>query len=168
MTPLTDSLTSLGNRQLLEKDLAVYEGQVVRYGLRICIALIHVNDFETFVERYGRTASDRAIVALAERLANGSRLGDAVYRVDENEFVCLLPEQSVETGALAVNRMIQSFGQLEIPHEDTPSGLLRVSAGLVLLDAEHVKPAAELLADAKAALEPDSSAGDAPQDGPDA
>ena len=81
MIPLTDPLTSLGNQRLLEKDLAVYEGQVARYGMRSCVALIDIDDFAKFNDRYGREAGDKAIVAIAERLANRSRLGDYVYRV---------------------------------------------------------------------------------------
>jgi len=152
MIPLTDPLTSLGNRNLLEKDLTVYEGQVARYGLRSCVALIDIDDFKKFNDRYGRAAGDQAIVAVAERLANRSRSGDSVYRVGGDEFICLLPEQSLETGAIAVDRMRRNIEELAIPHEDSSSGFLTVSAGLALLDAEHLKAASELLKDAETAL----------------
>ena len=152
MIPLTDPLTSLGNQRLLEKDLAVYEGQVARYGMRSCVALIGIDDFKKFNDRYGRAAGDQAIVKVAERLANRSRLGDSVYRVGGDEFICLLPEQSLESGALAMDRMRRSIEELAIPHEDSSSGFLTVSAGLTVLDAENLKSASELLKDAQAAL----------------
>jgi diguanylate cyclase (GGDEF)-like protein/PAS domain S-box-containing protein len=151
-TALTDPLTSLGNRQLLEKDLAVYEGQVARYGLRSCIALIDIDEFKRFNARYGREKGDEVIVAIAERLASRSRSGDSVYRVGGDEFICLLPEQTLETGAIAVDRMCRSIAELAIPDEDSPTGLLTVSTGLALLDAEHLKATAELMKDAEAAL----------------
>ena len=158
MIPLTDPLTSLGNQRLLEKDLAVYEGQVTRYGMRSCVALIDIDDFKKFNERYGAEEGDKAVVAIAERLSNRSRLGDSIYRVGGDEFVCLLPEQSLESGALAVDRMRQSIEELAIPNEDSPTGLLTVSAGLTVFDAEHLKPASELLKDARAALTQTKSA----------
>jgi diguanylate cyclase (GGDEF)-like protein len=151
-TPLTDPLTSLGNRQLLEKDLATYEGQVARYGLRSCIALIDIDNFKRFNDRYGRERGDEVIVAIAERLASRSRSGDAVYRVGGDEFICLLPEQTLETGAIAVNRMQRSIAELAIPDEDSPTGILTVSTGMALLDAEHLKASAELMKDAEASL----------------
>jgi diguanylate cyclase (GGDEF)-like protein/PAS domain S-box-containing protein len=151
-TPLTDPLTSLGNRQLLEKDLATYEGQVARYGLRSCIALIDIDNFKRFNDRYGRERGDEVIVAIAERLASRSRSGDAVYRVGGDEFICLLPEQTLETGAIAVNRMCRSIAELAIPDEDSPTGILTVSTGMALLDAEHLKASAELMKDAEASL----------------
>jgi len=150
--PLTDPLTSLGNRQLLEKDLAVYEGQVTRYGLRSCIALIDIDEFKEFNDRYGREKGDEVIVAVAERLASRSRSGDSVYRVGGDEFICLLPEQTLGTGAIAVDRMRRNIEELAIPNEDSPSGVLTVSAGLALLDAEHLKATGELLKDAEIAL----------------
>jgi diguanylate cyclase (GGDEF)-like protein/PAS domain S-box-containing protein len=149
---LTDPLTSLGNRQLLEKDLAVYEGQVARYGLRSCIALIDIDNFKRFNDRYGRDKGDEVIVAIADRLASRSRSGDSVYRVGGDEFICLLPEQTLETGAIAVDRMCRAIAELAIPDEDSPSGILTVSTGLALLDAEHLKATAELLKDAETAL----------------
>jgi diguanylate cyclase (GGDEF)-like protein/PAS domain S-box-containing protein len=151
-TPLTDPLTSLGNRQLLEKDLAIYEGQVARYGLRSCIALIDIDNFKRFNDRYGREKGDEVIVAIADRLASQSRSGDAVYRVGGDEFICLLPEQTLETGAIAVSRMCRSIAELAIPDEDSPTGVLAVSAGMALLDAEHLKASAELMKDAEASL----------------
>ncbi|MGD0853492.1 MAG: sensor domain-containing diguanylate cyclase [Acidimicrobiales bacterium] len=151
-TPLTDPLTSLGNRQLLEKDLAIYEGQVARYGLRSCIALIDIDNFKRFNDRYGRERGDEVIVAIAEQLASRSRSGDAVYRVGGDEFICLLPEQTLETGAVAVNRMRRSIAELAIPDEDSPTGVLTVSTGMALLDAEHLKASAELMKDAEDSL----------------
>jgi diguanylate cyclase (GGDEF)-like protein len=152
LIPLTDPLTSLGTLRLLEKDLAIYEGQVVRYGMRSCVALIDIDDFKKFNERYGPEEGDRAVVAVAERLSNRTRLGDSIYRVGGDEFICLLPEQSLESGALAVDRMRQSIEDLAIPHEDSPSGFLSVSAGLTVFDAEHLKAADELVKDAQVAL----------------
>jgi diguanylate cyclase (GGDEF)-like protein len=152
-TTLTDPLTSLGNRQLLEKDLAIYEGQVARYGLRSCIALIDIDNFKRFNDRYGREKGDEVIVAIAERLASRSRSGDAVYRVGGDEFICLLPEQTLDTGAIAVSRMCRSIEELAIPDEDSPTGVLSVSTGLALLDAEHLKATAELLKDAQISLD---------------
>ena len=150
---LTDPLTSLGNRQLLEKDLGVYGGQVARYGLRSCIALIDIDDLKGFNERYGREAGDEAIITIAERLASGSRSGDSVYRVGGDEFICLLAEQTLETGAIAVERMVHSIADLAIPHGGSPTGLLTVSTGLALLDAEHLKATGDLLMEAEGALE---------------
>jgi len=48
--------------------------------------------------------------------------------------------------------MRRNIEELAIPNEDSPSGVLTVSAGLALLDAEHLKATGELLKDAEIAL----------------
>ena len=78
------------------------------------------------------------IATIAERIASRSRSGDSVYRFGGDEFVCLLPEQTLETGAKAVERMKRSIEELAIPFEGAPTGIVSVSAGLALLDAEHL------------------------------
>jgi diguanylate cyclase (GGDEF)-like protein len=150
--PLTDALTRLGTRQLFERDLAVYEGQVARYGLHVCIALIDIDEFGSFNDRYGHERGNEILVAVAERLTSRSRSGDCVYRIGGDEFICLLPEQTLVTGANAVDRMKRSIQELAIPFEGSPSGIVTVSTGLALLDAEHLKTSGELLKEAGAAL----------------
>jgi len=122
--PLTDPLTSLGNRQLLEKDLAVYEGQVTRYGLRSCIALIDIDEFKEFNDRYGREKATKSSSPLPSdsrvALAPETRLPRG-----RDEFICLLPEQTLETGAIAVDRMRRNIEELAIPNEDSPSASSR-------------------------------------------
>jgi two-component system chemotaxis response regulator CheY len=148
----TDPLTSLGTLQLLEKDLAVYEGQVARYGLKSCLALIDIDNFKEFNERHGHDTGNAVIVTIAQRLASRSRSGDSVYRIGGDEFICLLPEQTLDTGAIAVERMKRSIEELAIPFDGSPTGYVTVSAGLALLDAQHLKTWPELLKDAEAAL----------------
>jgi diguanylate cyclase (GGDEF)-like protein len=148
----TDPLTSLGTLQLLEKDLATYEGQVARYGLKSCIALIDIDNFKEFNDRHGRDTGNAVIVTIAQRLASRSRSGDSVYRIGGDEFICLLPEQTLDTGAIAVERMKRSIDELAIPFDGSPSGFVTVSAGMALLDAQHLKTWPELLKDAETAL----------------
>ena len=148
----TDPLTSPGTLQLLEKDLATYEGQVARYGLKSCIALIDIDNFKDFNERHGHDTGNAVIVTIAQRLASRSRSGDSVYRIGGDEFICLLPEQTLDTGAIAVERMKRSIDELAIPFDGSMTGFVTVSAGIALLDAQHLKTWPELLKDAEAAL----------------
>jgi GGDEF domain-containing protein len=48
--------------------------------------------------------------------------------------------------------MKRSIQELAIPFEGSPSGIVTVSTGLALLDAEHLKTSGELLKEAGAAL----------------
>jgi two-component system cell cycle response regulator len=150
--PLTDALTNLGTRPLLERDLAIYGGQVARYGVHVCVALFDIDGFKKFNDQYGMTRGDETLVAIAERIASRSRSGDSIYRLGGDEFVCLLPEQTLETGAKVVERMKRSVEELAIAFEGAPNGIVTVSAGLAVLDAEHQMAFDELLKEAEADL----------------
>jgi two-component system cell cycle response regulator len=147
-----DPLTGLGNRRALEEDLAPLEARVRRYGHRYCMALLDVDFFKAYNDSYGHQAGDRALQAVAAQLMFHARLGDSVYRYGGEEFLCLFPEQSLETGALAVQRMRAGLEKLAIPHVDNPLGVLTFSAGVAVLDANHPRGAGEALRDADEAL----------------
>jgi diguanylate cyclase (GGDEF)-like protein len=147
-----DPLTGLGNRRALEEDLALLEARVTRYGHSYCMALIDVDHFKSYNDTYGHQAGDQVLVAVANELGRQARGGDALYRYGGEEFLCIFPEQSLETGATAVQRMRAGVEQLGVPHARNPTGVLTISAGLAVLDPCLTGSAAELLKHADEAL----------------
>jgi two-component system, cell cycle response regulator len=146
-----DPLTGLGNRRALEEDLALLEARVKRYGHRYCMALIDVDHFKSYNDTFGHQAGDEILQTVAERLKDEARGGDSLYRYGGEEFLCILPEQSLATGIQAVQRMRTGLERLAIAHVGRPHGVLTVSAGLAVLDG-HIRPAHEVLKDADDAL----------------
>lgn len=147
-----DPLTGLGNRRALEEDLALLEARVIRYGHRYCMALVDVDHFKPFNDSYGHQAGDDVLKIVAAELTAQVRGGDALYRYGGDEFLCIFPEQSLATGALALERMRSGLEKLAIDHVDNALGVLTVSAGLAVLDVGHSRPAADVLKDADRAL----------------
>jgi len=131
---LLDPLTNLGNRRSLERDLALLEAQAARYGHRSCVAIIDIDNFKGYNDAHGHLAGDDVIVAVARQLEQKKRTGDTVYRYGGDEFVCLLPEQSIESGTLAIERMSLGVQELALPHGGTASGFVTISAGLAVLE----------------------------------
>jgi diguanylate cyclase (GGDEF)-like protein len=101
---------------------------------------------------YGHLAGDEAIMAVANQLKQQARAGDAVYRYGGDEFICLFPQQSLETGGIAVERMRLGVEKLAIAHTGSPLGQLTISAGLALVSADQGRSASELVNEADAAL----------------
>jgi diguanylate cyclase (GGDEF)-like protein len=147
-----DPLTGLGNRRALEEDLTLLEARVTRYGHRYCMALVDVDHFKAYNDSYGHQAGDDVLKIVAAELANHVRGGDALYRYGGDEFLCILPEQSLDTGALALERMRSALEELAIDHVDNAVGVLTFSAGLAVLDVDHTRPASDVLKDADQAL----------------
>jgi diguanylate cyclase (GGDEF)-like protein len=147
-----DPLTGLGNRRALEEDLELLEARVARYGHRYCMALIDVDHFKSYNDTYGHQAGDHVLATVANELGRQARGGDALYRYGGEEFLCIFPEQSLETGMAAVGRMRAGVEQLGVPHARNPAGVLTISAGLAMLDSAKSGSASDLLKRADDAL----------------
>jgi two-component system chemotaxis response regulator CheY len=149
---LRDPLTGLGNRRALHEDLGLLEARVARYGQRYCIALLDVDHFKSYNDTYGHQAGDRVLQAVAAELRSQARRGDVVYRYGGEEFLCVFPEQTQDTAAIAVERMRAGMERLAVAHADSSTGLVSLSAGLAMLDPEHTRTVHEVLKDADDAL----------------
>jgi diguanylate cyclase (GGDEF)-like protein len=147
-----DPLTGLVNRRVLEEDLDQLEARVSRYGHRYCMALIDIDQFKSYNDTYGHQAGDKVLQEVAEQLKSHTRGGDGVYRYGGEEFLCIFPEQSLATGALAVERMRIGLERLAIPHAGNPSGVLTFSAGLSMLHPSDAKSTSDVLREADEAL----------------
>ncbi|MDP9296144.1 MAG: GGDEF domain-containing protein, partial [Actinomycetota bacterium] len=147
-----DPLTGLGNRRALEEGLVLLEARVARYGQRYCMAMLDVDRFKSYNDTYGHQAGDKVLQAVAARLKDEARGGDALYRYGGEEFLCIFPEQSLVTAAVAVERMRVGLERLAIPHAVNARGVLTISAGLAMLDPDHTRPANEVLKEADEVL----------------
>jgi diguanylate cyclase (GGDEF)-like protein len=143
-----DPLTGVGNRRALQEDLDLLDEQLKRYGDGYCLALLDVDLFKSYNDTYGHQAGDAALHAVALQLSQQARSGDAIYRYGGEEFLCIFPEQSLAGGALAVERMRTAVADLAVPHVNNPLGVLTISAGLAVQDAEAPRPASRVFKEA--------------------
>ena len=133
-----DTLTGLGNRLRLAEDLEALCGRVERYGHSYCVALFDIDDFKGYNDAAGHLAGDAALRAVAGALRQQIRTGDAVYRYGGEEFLVLLPEQSLESAGLAAERLHTAVGELRLPHPS--GGVVTVSAGVAGLGEHTTRP----------------------------
>jgi diguanylate cyclase (GGDEF)-like protein len=147
-----DPLTGLGNRRALDQDLELLEARVARYSHRYCMAVLDIDHFKSYNDTYGHPVGDVMLQTFSTQLQEEVRAGDAVYRFGGDEFLCVFPEQSLDTGAQVVERMRANLQELGIPHLGNPVGVVTFSAGLAILDPGHIESAEEVLQEADAAL----------------
>ncbi|HEV2743729.1 MAG TPA: diguanylate cyclase [Rubrobacter sp.] len=128
-----DPLTSLGNRLRLREDLQVLQSRTERYGHNYAVALLDVDFFKAYNDRYGHLAGDAVLRRVAATISSGLRTGDTAYRYGGEEFLVVLPEQDAETAAAITARLRQAVEDLGIPHADGgPGGVLTISAGVAV------------------------------------
>src|SRR5260370_29252466 len=115
-----DPLTKLGNRLRLREDLELIRARVQRYGHTYCAVMCDVDGFKAYNDSNGHLAGDDVLCAVARALISTSREGDQAYRYGGEEFLVLLPEQSLDTGLPAGELYRQSPETMALPHLHRP------------------------------------------------
>jgi diguanylate cyclase (GGDEF)-like protein/PAS domain S-box-containing protein len=83
---LTDQLTGLPNRRLLDVVLAARRDDLDRSGHGYGFLIADVDNFKVFNDRYGHDVGDVALRVVASTLRGGVRGGDALVRWGGEEF----------------------------------------------------------------------------------
>jgi diguanylate cyclase (GGDEF)-like protein len=90
---------------------------------------------------------------VAAKLAAEVRASDGVYRYGGEEFVLVLPEQSLQTARAAVERVRAAVERLAIPHPGRgPGGVVTMSFGIAGFRPGQPTTVEDLLKQADAAL----------------
>lgn len=117
--------------------------------------MFDVDRFKQYNDAAGHLAGDEVLKAVASTLASSLRGGDALYRYGGEDFLALLPEQSVQSAALVGRRLLTALEGLAIPHP--AGGIITASAGVADLSAGET--ASELITRADRALYAAKTAG---------
>ena len=93
---MMDSLTGLYNRRFAEQRLAAEVARSERNGLPLGVLLLDLSNFKQINETYSRAAGDQVLQEFATRLTRVIRGSDLAVRLEDDEFLILLPECTAE------------------------------------------------------------------------
>ncbi|MBI5121709.1 MAG: PAS domain S-box protein [Rhodospirillales bacterium] len=103
-----DALTGLPNRVLAMDRLKQAIAQGHRYGRKVALMLLDLDDFKKVNDTLGHAAGDLLLKEASLRLVDCLREGDTVARLGGDEFVLLLPDLGDTTSAEVVAEKILS------------------------------------------------------------
>lgn len=149
----TDALTGLGNRLLMQEDLASLDARKERYGQTYCAVLCDIDFFKPYNDTYGHPAGDEILRRVAGAIESHCRSGDVAYRYGGEEFLVILPEQTRKSGVAMAERLRQSIEGLKVPHETRkPPQIVTISASVAAVSKGAEKSAQAILREADEAL----------------
>jgi len=155
LTSLTDALTGVGSRKLLEDKLEVEFARAKRYKRPFSIAIIDLDNFKTINDTLGHAAGDEALKRLAASMKSQKRRPDVLARYGGDEFVVLMPETRAKEAQKLLERLRRSVHKIKVG-ENLP---MTISCGIAESAAEQEESASEVMRRADLALYEAKSAG---------
>jgi diguanylate cyclase (GGDEF)-like protein len=142
-----DGLTELANRRRFDEVYA-NEWQRARDARRpLSLALLDIDCFKQYNDRYGHPAGDRVLRSVARTASSFMRRPvDLAARYGGEELVLLMPDTFSEQAQQLVTGLRLAIEQLTIAHDASVAApFLTVSVGGATLELEAGESAAELL-----------------------
>ena len=148
-----DGLTGLSNRRTLNIHLDRIWRQALRDEQDVAIAMIDVDHFKRYNDRYGHAQGDAALRAVADVIAHHARRPfDITARYGGEEFAVVWFHPSAEELPRMAEVMTAAVAALGMAHADSEFGKVTISVGVALMTPAPGQSSAELLRAADAAL----------------
>jgi len=149
-----DGLTELANRRRFDELFAIEWQRARRNDAPLSLAILDIDAFKQYNDRYGHPAGDRALRSVA-RVAYGAmgRPADLAARYGGEELVLLMPDTDAGSARVLMEELRTAVLNLAIAHEaSTVMPMLSASIGGATLAAGSLEPQFELFEAADAAL----------------
>ena len=149
-----DQITGLDNRAFFERQVDSEWRRAERDGKKISLALVEFDDFDAYLEAYGRQSTDTLLKRTGQALRSlGKRAGDIACRYDDTRLGLLLPHCDVQVAERIAEQLRQRVENAAIPHSHSQVG----KVATIHVGVASIKPARgakfnELLKRAEAAL----------------
>lgn len=135
-----DPLTGIANRKAFEEAASAQLMRARPDAQPGALLMLDLDGFKGINDRFGHSAGDIILRAVATRLEGAARTTDVVARLGGDEFAILCPllHGTEDVGQLC-ERLVASV--LSIPRDDIPGCVLGVSIGVALYPEDGYDPA---------------------------
>jgi diguanylate cyclase (GGDEF)-like protein len=101
----TDVLTGVASRKVWETSLSVQLAAARRDEVPASMAILDVDHFRAYNDRFGQQAGDRLLKFFTARWQTELRNGDLLARLGGDQFAVLLPRCHLEAGGAVIRRL---------------------------------------------------------------
>lgn len=150
----TDPVAGISNRRYFYEQLSQMLQTAQRTHSLLSVLVVNLDMFKCFNNRYGRAAGDACLRMVGGRIAKSfARVSDCVARYEGDEFAVVSMGDSVEGMQQHLSRLRDQVRALNIPHSDSPEGVVTICIGSVSLIPQRDATAQGLLKQADSALQ---------------
>lgn len=129
-TSRQDALTGIANRRALDAHFVACDQRLAAGSGPIAVAMIDIDNFKPFNDRFGHAAGDETLQRVAKVLQKfAKREGEMAARYGGEEFTLVLNGSDPDRLRAHLDALRRSVENLNIPHPDSPYGHVTVSIG---------------------------------------
>lgn len=125
-----DELTGLHNRRRFNEALADEVARAQRDGSTLCLAMIDIDHFKAFNDRFGHPAGDAVLRAVGQAVQQAVRRSDIACRFGGEEIALLLPNSSAAGAIGHLEALCRRLAALELHFEGRALPPVTVSIGV--------------------------------------
>ncbi len=111
---LTDADTGMPNRRALSNNLESQVSRSRRYQNPLTILILRIENLSDFITQHDTDSAQPLLVAIRNVLNDQLRWADIIGRMDENEFLLILPETHLDATAQMIELITQRLDDLAI------------------------------------------------------
>jgi len=128
---VTDELTQLANRRLMQSRLEREWDRANRYQNALSVLMIDIDHFKKYNDRNGHLLGDEVLKGVARILEGNTRKIDTVARFGGEEFVVILPGQDKPSAFSVADKLRSAVQVSDFPRASVqPGGRLTISVGV--------------------------------------
>ncbi len=110
----TDDLTQVYNRRYFMEQLNRELQRARRYGSKVSLLLVDVDNFKLYNDTHGHVAGDAALRKIASALATNARVSDLVCRYGGDEFAIICPRTVKHDALTLAERLRNAVAELDL------------------------------------------------------
>ncbi len=123
---MTDRLTGLNNRQLLDREIDAMMELADRYQETISMILFDLDRFKTVNDKWGHPVGDEVLKRMARLASEQVRKSDLLIRLGGEEFLIVLPRTDITGAAITAEKIRDVLANTS----HTPAGVVTASFGV--------------------------------------
>ena len=127
---MTDALTGLANRRLLDRHLDHEWSRGLRSGECLSVMMVDIDHFKLYNDHYGHQCGDETLRSVAAALNRSARSTDMVARYGGEEFAIVLVGATIHGALVVAERARAAVAELSAEHARSPTGHVTVSIGV--------------------------------------
>jgi diguanylate cyclase (GGDEF)-like protein/PAS domain S-box-containing protein len=148
-----DSLTGLFNRRRFEEELTRELATAERYGGKVAVLAIDLDDFKYINDSLGHSIGDELITRVGQAVRTRLRRTDVLARLGGDEFAVILPRIDHDGAMEVAEALLEAVGEVDLVGlGGRGGGKVSASIGIAMFHAASNLTAEELLVEADIAM----------------